>query len=212
MEGFHHEPIFAEDANPVSMTWMKLDPAAGPLHSGHPLLRPQQAIHCVSPVFRHAHCRLDAVGQEYESSAWPEESRRLRDPAFRVAPYARPVLADGQIEGVIRERNVFGVGLDQREGQTEVLLAPAGGVQLCACQVHADRSGTEPGEPCGDVRRAATELDYVQLGDIPQRAQLPLRVAKEPPNKVLCGPSLVGTGIGELRVDDGPESTVDRKV
>jgi hypothetical protein len=38
VEGFDHEPGLAEDANPLAMTGMELDPTARPLHSGHRIL------------------------------------------------------------------------------------------------------------------------------------------------------------------------------
>src|SRR6185295_5712025 len=135
----------------------------------------------MSPLLGHTQHRLDAVGQEYEPSTRSEQSCRLRDPAFRVAPYARPVLADSQIEGVIRQWNVLCVGLDQREGQTELFLAAAGSVQLRGCQVHADRSRAEPGEPGGNICGAAAELDDVQDTDVTENAQPALRVAEKPP-------------------------------
>jgi hypothetical protein len=71
-----------------------------------------------------------AVDEEDQAPARAQQPRRLGDPAVRVAPDARPILADDEVEGAGAEGRALGVAEDQREGQAELALEGAGRPEL----------------------------------------------------------------------------------
>ena len=99
------------------------------------------------------------VGQEDEPPAGAQKAPRLRDPLVRVAPKARPVLGDGEVEARIRQRHLFGVAVNEREVQAVLGLHPASGGELLLGVVDADGLGAAPREPGRDVGGPAAELD-----------------------------------------------------
>ena len=99
------------------------------------------------------------------AAARPQQPIRLGEPAVRVAPDARAVLGDGEVEALGRQRHVLGARLDERELEPELLLAAPRRRELGRSDVDADRARAAPGEPRGDVGRAAAELDDVEAVD-----------------------------------------------
>jgi hypothetical protein len=65
---------------------------------------------------------------EDQTPAWAKEACRFGDPAGRVTPQACAALRDSQVEAVAGQRDVPGVGLQEREREPEVCLASAGGI------------------------------------------------------------------------------------
>ena len=91
-----------------------------------------------------------AVDEEDQPAAGPQQPRGLGDPRVRVAPDARAVLGDGEVEARVRERHVLGVAVHERELEPE--LAPAG----------AGRSRAAPRElsiPTGRAPRRASQAE-----------------------------------------------------
>src|SRR6266545_4333710 len=172
VEGFDHETVGAQDADPLAVAGVELDPAAGPLQPVQRSLRPQEALLRVALLLWYAERGQDAVGQEHQPPARAEQPCRLCYPAFGIAPDAGAVLADHQVETRVREWHVLGVALNQGEDQTRALLAAARGVQLRGSEVDADRPGALPGEQGRQVRGAAAQLDHIQPADVAEDAQV----------------------------------------
>ena len=129
--------------------------------------------------------------QEDEPTARTEEPVRLRDPAVRVAPEARSVLGDGEVERCVGERHLLGVRLDQRELEPGLLLHPTRRLELRRRDVDADRPRTLPREPGGEVRRPAAELDHVESRDVTEHVERRPRVRRTRPSvNSSCRPTL----------------------
>ena len=111
---------------------------------------------------------MRAVAEEPQPTAGAQEPKRLGDPEVRVAPDARAVLRDREVEALVRKRNVLGARLDQWEVEPELDLAASGGLELGRRHVDADGAGATLRKPGRDVRRAAAELDDVEAIDGPR--------------------------------------------
>ena len=102
-----------------------------------------------------------------------------------LAPYsetARSKLSDGQ-------RHVLGARLDEREVEPDLGLAAARRRELRRRDVDADRAGAAPGEPGGDVRGAAAELDDVEPVDVAERAERASGTSEDAPGDLGLGPA-----------------------
>ena len=150
----------------------------------------------------------DAVGQEHQTATRAEHPGRLGNPPLGIAPDAGPVLADHQIEARAGQRHVLGVGFDQREHQTEAILAAARGGQLRRSEVEPDEAGAASGQLGGQVGGAAAQLDHVQAADVTKDAQVALGDAEQSPGELLSGPGPVGVLVGELLVHHRPQGAV----
>ena len=100
--------------------------------------------------------------EEDESPSRPKQPRSLGQPARRVAPDARAVLRDGEIERRVGQRNVFSTRLDERELDPGLGHDTACRVELRRRHVDSDRAAAAPCKPGGEVRRSAAELDDVE--------------------------------------------------
>jgi hypothetical protein len=118
------------------------------------------------------------------------------------------VLADHQIEARGRQGDVRGVGFDQGELQTVLLLAATRRVQLRRGHIHGDRARTSPHEPGREERRAATQLEDVQSRDVTEDTERRLGDAEEAPPDVVGGPLPEGVLVGVLSVDERSQITV----
>jgi hypothetical protein len=86
----------------------------------------------------------------------------FEQPPLRIAPDARSVLGDDEVEAGPIERHLFGVGMDEREREAELLLEPIHRLQLAPTEVDADRPKAPPREPRRNGRGSATQLDDVR--------------------------------------------------
>src|SRR2546423_3566357 len=59
-----------------------------------------------------------------------------------------------------------------REGDAKPVLAAPRGLELGGGHVHPDWPGAAPGQPGGEVRRPAAELDDIQAADVAEHAEL----------------------------------------
>jgi hypothetical protein len=101
------EFIGPQEANQIAMAKVELHRRIiGPLEPMHAELRPQQSIGgCHSFLVWHAQHQQRAVAEEQEFTAGPEEAGRLGDPAVRIGPDGRSVLADDQVKAGGAQRN-----------------------------------------------------------------------------------------------------------
>jgi len=83
------------------------------------------------------------------------------------------------------KRDLCGVGLDEREGDAEPVLAAPGRLELSRSHVHPNRPGAALGQPGGEVRRPAAELDDIQAADVTEHAELLLGHVENTPGDVL---------------------------
>ena len=109
---------------------------------------------------------------EHQPPAGSQQPGGLGYPAGRVAPQAGAAFGDGQVEAARGQRDIGGVSLDERESDAEPALAAPGGLELGPGHVHPGRAGAAAGQPGGEVRRPAAELDGIQAADITKHAEL----------------------------------------
>ena len=183
--------------------WNSTDPSSG--HSIRPS-PPKYGRRSRSPdrvvaQLRGAEHQEGGVPQEDQPAARAQEARRLGDPAVRVAPDRGAVLADGEVERGVREGDRLGARLEEREDEAVLPLERPRRLQLRRRDVDADRSGSPAGEPGGDVRGPAAELDRVEAGHVRQDPRLRLGHAPEAPARLRVRPGApprlhVGSGLG----------------
>jgi hypothetical protein len=90
-----------------------------------------------------------------------------------------------------------------------VLLAAAGRRELGRREVHGNRAPAAAGQPGGDVRRAAAELDDVTAVDLAQGAQPAVGDGEQSPGDLVRRPGPSGIGVRELGVDRSPQRSVE---
>src|SRR6266850_155824 len=115
-------------------------------------------------AIRSAESEEGAVLQEDQMAAGPQEPHGLGDPAVGIAPYARAVLGDGEIETGVGQRDLLGVAMQEREAEAVLSLERAGRLELLGRVVdahHASAPAREPGRP---VSGATAQLDDVLAG------------------------------------------------
>src|SRR4029453_2250972 len=95
-----------------------------------------------------------------------EDACRLGDPAVRIGPDGRTVLAEGQVEGRSGQASVLGVAVDQREVEVMVVLEAMRGLQRPGGVVDPGAGGAARGEPGPEVAGSATELHDIQARHI----------------------------------------------
>src|SRR5437667_4642563 len=101
----------------------KLDSVAGEVVA-------HETLTCLASARARAGNQHDSVGEEDELAVRPQEPVCLGQPAAWIAPYARTVLGDRHVEARVVERHIFGVGADQREGETELVLKLLSSLEL----------------------------------------------------------------------------------
>ena len=141
------------------------------------------------------------VHQEHEPSAGAQQPRCLRNPAIRVAPDARAVLRDGEVEAGVRDtaRLRRCRATAETRGCTRC-WKPARGRELGLGVVDPDRPRATPRQPRGHVGRAAAELDRVVAGEIGgKHPDLGLRHVPDPPARLVLSPVFAGRGVVLLR-------------
>jgi hypothetical protein len=84
------------------------------------------------------------------------------------------VVAEDDVEARIRQRDIFGAGVQQREVNAGLGHQPAGVLQLTGGVVQADGAGPAADKPDRPLGRAAAELEDVLAGDVAERVELVL--------------------------------------
>ena len=170
---------------------MKLDPRiVGPLEAVHTEVVVQQLLRGrpVGLVVRPAENGQGAVRQEDKPPARPEESRRLGDPAIRVTPQARTVLADGEVEGACGERHLLRIAVDEWEVEPELYLVEAGVRQLGTRVIDTHYARAAPLQPRGHVPGATAELDDIKSAHLRQQAKLRFSDSPDAPGRLRLRP------------------------
>ena len=205
------KPAVAEHADHLAVGEVELDRGAVlvvPLDAVEPELRAREALGRHLGVGRGAEHDQRRVGQEDEPAARAQQPRRLRDPALRLAPQARAVLREREVEARVGQRDRFGVRLDQRELDAVLRLHRARRGELALRLVDADRPRAAAGEPGREVGGAAAELDRVEPVDVGERADLGLGDAPDAPARVRARPVVLG-GLDPLVGHAVPQRAVD---
>src|SRR5256885_16590483 len=96
---------------------------------------------------RGAESEEGAVLQEDQMASGPQEPHALGDPAVGIAPYARAVLGDGEIEARVGQRDLLGVAVQDRKAETVLSLGPSGRLELLGRVVVAPDGRAPPPEP-----------------------------------------------------------------
>ena len=142
------KPFARQQLNPVAVAQVELgalrlgpvDPVQTELRSEE--LRPRRLF-----VILRAQHEQQAVAEEDQLRARAQDPGHLRDPLVRIGPDGRAVLADRQIEGVVRKREELGGRTDQREVCSELALELDCDLELARGGVERHRCPTPPGEP-----------------------------------------------------------------
>ena len=206
------ETGLAQDGDPVPVAGVKLHASAGGVQAGHLTLGVQQFGPRWAGALWQAHGGQDAGGVEHQPAAGPQQPGGLGDPPGRVTPQARPALGDHQVKAGAAKRDIGGVCLDEREDDPALALALPRGAQLNRGDIHADRPGTAAGQPGGEIRGAAAQLDDVQARNIAQDAELALGDVEDSPGDLLSGPGPGGMSLGVLGVRLGPHVAVEARL
>src|SRR6185312_14170078 len=93
----------------------------------------------------------------------------------------RSVIGEDDVEAPVRERNVLGRRMDQREVEARGRERLPRVLQLARRVVDPDRMCAEPGEQNRPLRRAATQLEDVLAGDFAEDPELALGELPHPP-------------------------------
>ena len=109
----HLEARTAEEPEELAVRELPLDPDfVGPLQAAENALRAQERLAGRPFDLGRAEDRERRVAEKPEAAAGTEQPVRLGKPAVRVAPDARAVLRDGEVEALRLERDVFGARLE----------------------------------------------------------------------------------------------------
>ena len=129
-----------------------------------------------------------AVGQEDQSTHGSQEPSGLREPDGGVAPRGGAVLADHKVEHAAAERDLTGIGLDQREEHTVASLTSPRRVQLGAAEVHTDRvrAGRERLADKNAVPQPSSTMS--RSADVAEESELGLRETEQPPPDAVTSP------------------------
>jgi len=100
---------------------------------------------------------------------------------------------------------LLGAGVDEREREPVLALEAPGDRELGRRVVDPDGPRAAARQPCGDVARAAPELDDVQPAHVGQRPDLALGHPPDAPVRLggLPGPPAIGLVLGGLAVPGG---------
>src|SRR4051794_24242936 len=205
------EASLAQRADHLAVRQVELDRGplgVVPLDAVEAELRAREAVRGDLGPGRRAEDDEDGVGEEDEPAARAQQPRGLGDPALGLAPQARPVLRQREVEARVRERDGLGVGLDQRELEAVPGLHRPRGRELLGGLVDAHRPRAAAGQPGREVGGPAAELDGVEAGDVRQCADVGLGDLPDAPVGLGGGP--VGLRrLGVLARRDGPGPAVD---
>jgi hypothetical protein len=149
---------------------------------------------------------------EHQFPARSQQPGCLGDPSGRIAPQAGSAFGDSHVEAARRQRDIPCVGLNEREGDAEPVLAALGGFELGGSHVYPGRPGAAAGQPRGEVRRPAAEFDDVKAADVTEYAELMLGHVEDAPGNILSSPGAEGMLTGVFTVCPGPQLPVGRNL
>ena len=164
------EAAVAQDLDPLAVAGVELDPSPRSCQAVCLALRVGQFL---AGGGGGAQGDQDGGGVEHQFPASSQQSGEVSGTQRAGShPQAGAAFGDGQVETARRQRDISSVGLDEREGDAEPVLAAAGGLL-------AGRGSRRPGRPAPrrasqarSVRRSAAELDDVQAADVAEHAEL----------------------------------------
>src|SRR3954468_5953270 len=201
------EAVLVQQIDPLPVTEMELDLVrVAPLHPVQPALGPKQTLRRALEV--HAQRDERGVAQEDQPSAGARQPRRFRNPAKRVSPDRRAVLGVDDVERLVRKRHVLAIRLDQRELETGLPLHATRRLELRRRGIDADDARASTGEPGGEVRGAAADLDNVEAFDVAEEVQFTLGLLPDAPVDLLGCPRPLGLRVRVLRIGAGPVGDV----
>ncbi len=156
----------------------------------HPEVWTQQPVSRGDVHFvRGAEHQQSPVDEEHEPAARSHQPRCLGDPEIRVAPDARAVLGDDEVEAVIGKRRLLRVAMQERKLESELPLQASGRIQLGLGVVDPDRPSAAPCQPGRHIRGATAKLDHILPGDVVgEHPHLRQGHAPHPPRWLLTGP------------------------
>src|SRR5215467_6091830 len=108
---------------------------------------PPQTLRRRAVVVGQAQGEEGAVLEEDEVPARPQEPRGLRHPAIRIAPEARPVFRQREIEAGIGQRHTLRVAVEKGKVETVLFLERPRRRELLGGVVDAHHAGAAPGHP-----------------------------------------------------------------
>jgi hypothetical protein len=206
------EAIRTQKTDPVAVAEVKVDGRiVRPLEAVHPEVRAPKLLVRRDLLLLEAEHEDRAVDEEHELAPRSQQPRSLRDPEVRIGPDRRAVLRDDEIERLVRERHRLGARLEQRELEAELHLHRARGLELRGSDVDSRHTRALPGEPGGEVRRPAPQLDDVLAGHVRQRMHLGIRNLPDAPGDLVLRPGSLGAG-RVLRRQGGPGFAVPLRV
>src|SRR5436309_14058855 len=147
----HLEAVRAQQPDPVAVTKVELDAPLGafPLEAMHAEVGAQQPLLGRQFLVRGAEDHERPVRQADQVTPGTEQARGLGNPPVGVGPERGAVLGDGEVEAFVGKRDRLSARFDQRELEATLVLHAARGLELCRCDVDADRARTAPREPRG---------------------------------------------------------------
>jgi hypothetical protein len=189
-EIIEHEARCAEQANPVAMSHVELDRAVRLEFDG--VSREVVAHKTIADLaaFRgHARHKKRTAREEDQPPFRSQQPVGFRQPSARVAPEARTVLRDRQVETLVVERHQLGIPGHERKGQPRLALECIGSVKLGRRNIDGDGAEPTSHEPRRDGGRAASEFDCVfARSEAIEEAECRLSRGPEPPAELVRVP------------------------
>ena len=90
-----------------------------------PEIVPDQAVRGRVRAIGSAQIEEGPILEKDQMASGPEEPDGLRDPAVRITPYAGTVLGEREVKGRVRQRNLLGIAMQEREAEAVLPLEQA---------------------------------------------------------------------------------------
>ncbi len=129
------------------------------VHPRHPEVVVGQTVDGLILIGRPADFSERGEHAEREGAPVAQQARHLRDRATRVREDHRPVVAEDDVEPLVRKRNGLGAGMNQLHLDPGVGDQLASMLQLAVRDVQADRASAVLRQPDRPLGRAAAELE-----------------------------------------------------
>src|SRR5712692_9602492 len=183
------EAIGAKEPYPLADGQGEIDRlVVGPLQPMQPEVVPDQPVRGRILAVGSAQIEEGAILEKDQMAPGPEEPDRLRDPAIRITPYAGAVLGEREIEARVRQRDLLGIAMQEREAEAVLPLEGRGRLELPGGVVDAEVPGAPPREPGRPVGGAAAKLYDVLAVDLRHDAKITLRNPPDAPGGLVACP------------------------
>src|SRR5712692_5241065 len=160
----------------------------GPLQSMQPEVVADKTVRGWILTIGSAQIEEGAILEKDQMAPGPEEPDRLRDPAVGITPYAGAVLGEREIEARVRQRNLLGIAMQEREAEAVLPLEGRGRLELPGGVVDAEVPGAPSREPGRPVGGAAAKLYDVLAVDLRHDAKITLRHPPYAPGGLVARP------------------------